>query len=280
MKWPWSRPAAPSFPNHEETLHMSNGIIDRTIDRFARSPIGRRLAAEQQAEDLAQRRGWIAQRAQLRAELERRQPDLVAAAAAAETREAALAAELAQARDARSAAALAVAAASAQFEAADGVLVRSLRAAPLHKLERDRFGRVVREVPCDAEDLAALCFRCRIRDVKQRLLARADAARAAAKTPGPFPGPINPVTMRAPELWATNAGENQRVLVAVVAAVRQLDALELEALDEADLIVRLAAIEATVPAVTEPVATPAAPMMTPAEERGLAWRLAEQEAQS
>jgi hypothetical protein len=253
---------------------MTESITHKMLERLAASPLGRQLAAEEQAEALAQRRRWIAQRAQLRAEFERRQPELVAAAAAAEIREAALTAELKRAREARSAAALAVTAASLALDVADGALVRSLRTAP-HKRELDRHGRVLREWPCDPE---ALCFLCRSRDLKWRLLARAEEAAAAVQTPPPGVT-VNPFTGRASEHWTSNAPENRRVIEAVGAACQQLAALELEVLDDAELTARLAGIEASVPLSTNAVPTNTAPFETPAEERARGWREAEQEAQ-
>ena len=62
-------------------------MIDKIVERFARSPLGRKLEAEQRAEDLAQRRSWTAQRVRLRAEVERQGPLAAEALRAAEARE-------------------------------------------------------------------------------------------------------------------------------------------------------------------------------------------------
>jgi hypothetical protein len=83
---------------------------------------------------------------------------------------------------------------------------------------------------------------------------------------------MNPVTMRARELWGSNSTENARVTEAVVAACRQLEGLELEILEDAELSGRLAAIEASVLMPTEGVPTPLKPAMTPYEERVRGWR--------
>jgi hypothetical protein len=286
MRWPWAKPATPSYRalraqlieqlNPEEEHHDSREekplMSDRIWDRFTRSPIARKLEAEQREEDLAQRREWAADRARLRTAFERQRPPRLEALVAAEARERALEAELRLTREARTAAARAVTAASLQFDAADGVLIRQLRT-PLHP--KDRQGR---EVPCDPDEFDTACGLCRIRAVRHRLLGRLDAARAAAQTTGPQPGPMNPVTMRAQEFWGSNCAENVPVIEAAVAACRQLEALELEVLEEAELSRRLIAIAASVPAPTESVPTQQRPAMTPAEERALTSRLAAQEA--
>lgn len=179
-------------------------MIDRILDRFARSPLGRKLESEQKAEDLAARRGWAEQRVRLRLDSERRHPALREAQAAAAARERALEAELLLAREARAAAARDVTTASLQFDAEDGVLVRQLR------------------TTADP----------RIRELKWRLVARGEAARAATRTSGPHVGAVNVATLRAPEIWGTNAPENARVMEAVTKACHRLDALEVEVLDD------------------------------------------------
>jgi hypothetical protein len=219
-------------------------MIDRILDRFARSPLGRKLESEQKAEDLAARRGWAEQRVRLRLDSERRHPALREAQAAAAARERALEAELLLAREARAAAARDVTTASLQFDAEDGVLVRQLR------------------TTADP----------RIRELKWRLVARGEAARAATRTSGPHVGAVNVATLRAPEIWGTNAPENARVMEAVTKACHRLDALEVEVLDDAGLSARMSEIEASVPAPTEGVPTYHRPDMTPAETRERAWR--------
>ncbi len=242
-------------------------MIDKIMDRLARSPLGRKLESEQRAEDLAARRGWVEARARLRADFDRQHPPLRDALVAAEARLAAAEIELAQARQDRAGAALAVTALSLKFDARDGSLVRRLRTAP-HR--RDRQGR---EVPCDPDALEALCALCQIRALKSRLLARSDAAIAMTETPEPGRGPVNPVTMRTPEVWHTNAAENRLVTAAATAACRRLDALELEILsDDEALRAQLAEIEASVPRPTDLIPRSHAPDMTPAEAREFAWR--------
>ncbi|MDO8475051.1 MAG: hypothetical protein Q7W02_02450 [Candidatus Rokubacteria bacterium] len=226
-------------------------MSDKIVERFARSPLGRKLESEQQAEDLAQRRDWMAQRVRLRADVERQRPLVADALTAAEARERALEAELLLAHAARLEAARRVMSASLAFEAQDGGLVRQLRA---------------------TADL-------RIRECRSRLLVRGEAARAATRATGPHPGLLDRATGTYPEFWSSNAAENARVMQAVGAACLRLDALELEALDDAELRGQLAAIDASVPTATDAVTTPQRPDLTPGEARELGWRLQkEQEA--
>jgi hypothetical protein len=225
-------------------------MMERLLDRFAKSPLGRKLEAEQHAEDTGKRREWAAHRLRVRADHDRRLPALRAAQADAEARERALEADLIQAREARAVASLAAMTAGLQFDVQDGSLARQLRATADPK----------------------------IRALKWRLMARADAARTATRTISQ-PGPLDPVTMQRAEIWGTNAPENARVLAAALAAGRLLDELELEILEDDALVARLAAIEATVPAPTDAVPTTHMPEMTPGESREFGWRMQrEQEA--
>lgn len=63
---------------------MNRTMIDKVLDRFATSPLGRKLEAEQMAEDLTRRRGWAAERVRLRAAFNHQRPALLGALAAAE----------------------------------------------------------------------------------------------------------------------------------------------------------------------------------------------------